>query len=295
MPQASTSTSTDDAPPTVGGRAVDAADKVTDWAIRNVPPGLRAPVITVGQVFQLLFKLIATAVREPRGYWQDTINEAYSMFRFCWLAVVMCAGMFAFQIANMAYEILFLAGGGNRLGIFFTYAMAREMSVFCTGMAVAGVMGTAMCADLGARKIREELDALKVLGVDVIRMLVLPRVLAIVFITLLFNGLAIGLGTLMGLVAASVVGDTSPGAYLALLLNNITVPEFVGSFAKVGVIGFFIGLVCAQKGLNPGGGAEGVGRAVNQAVVACFAATWICSFLGVSLTLGLYPEILINR
>lgn len=294
MPQA-TSDPNAESPPAVDGRAVDAADKVTDWAINNVPPALRGPVVTVGQVFQLLFQLIGTAVREPRGYWRDTINEAYSMFRFCWLAVVMCAGMFSFQIANMAYEILFLVGGGNRLGIFFTYAMAREMSVFCTGMAVAGVMGTAMCADLGARKIREELDALKVLGVDVIRMLVLPRVLAIVFITLLFNGLAIGLGTLCGLAAASIVGDTSPGAYLALLLNNITVPEFVGSFAKTAVLGFFIGLVCAQKGLNPSGGPEGVGRAVNQAVVACFAATWITCFLGVSLTLGLFPDILINR
>jgi phospholipid/cholesterol/gamma-HCH transport system permease protein len=61
------------------------------------------------------------------------------------------------------------------------------------------------------------------------------------------------------------------------------------------LIGLFIGIVCAQKGLNSKGGAEGVGRAVNQAVVLCFAAVWIFNFIVNAVLLGLNPDMLINR
>ncbi|WP_220187091.1 MlaE family ABC transporter permease [Pseudonocardia pini] len=260
-----------------------------------VPSALLAPVVTIGQTFTLMFAVIKTAVQNPVGYWRDTFEEMYSMYRFCWLPTFVCAGTFGFLIGNFAYNFLRLAGGGNRLGTFFTYAMAREIAPFTTGMAVAGVMGTAMCADLGARKVREELDALRVLGVDIVRTLVLPRVISIIMMCTAFNLLTIGIGTLMALISASVVGDTSPGAFFGLLLANFTAPEMAGSVIKMAVIGLFIGVVCAQKGLNAGGGAEGVGRAVNQAVVLCFAATWIFDFLGNMVLLGMFPEVLINR
>ena len=261
-------------------------------AILKLPAAVRAPVLTIGQCFQLLFHVVYTAVRNPRGYWRDTLDETYGMLRFCWIPVLACAGTFSFLIGNFAENMLRLAGAGHRLGTFFTYAMAREMSPFTVGMAVAGVMGTALCSDLGARKVREELDALRVMGVNVIRTLVLPRVIAICSI---FNLLTIGIGTVMGLVSATVIGDASSGGYFASLLDNFTAAEMYGSVTKMFAIGLFIAIVCAQKGLNPGSGPEGVGRAVNQAAVLCFAATWMIDFVGAMITLGTNPEILINR
>lgn len=277
------------------GSVLDPRRSTGTILIGGLHPAIRGPVVTIGQTFILMFQVIGTAVRNPVGYWRDTVEEMYSMYRFCWLPTFVCAGTFGFLIGNFAYNFLRLAGGGNRLGTFFTYAMAREIAPFTTGMAVAGVMGTAMCADLGARKVREELDALRVLGVDVVRTLVLPRVISIIMMCTAFNLLTIGIGTLMALISASVVGDTSPGGFFALLLANFTAPEMAGSVIKMAIIGLFIGVVCAQKGLNAGGGSEGVGRAVNQAVVLCFAAVWIFDFLGNVVLLGLFPEVLINR
>ncbi len=160
---------------------------------------------------------------------------------------------------------------------------------------VAGVMGTAMTADLGARRIREELDALTVLGVDAVRTLVLPRVIAITVMMVAFNVLGSVLGMGMGLISATSLGTTSPGAYLGNMLGALTVPELVGTTVKCTLIGVFIGVVSAQKGLTAKGGAEGVGRAVNEAVVLSFAAVWIFNFIVNATMLGLNPDMLINR
>ncbi len=264
-------------------------------AVHRVPSGLRQVIVDVGQVGQLLVALVTTAVKHPRGYWASSRDEAHEMLRFCWFPVSLCVGAFCFLIGNYAHSLLTLAGGQSRLGTFFVMATAREISPFVTGMAVAGVMGTALTADLGARKVREELDALTVLGVDTLRTLVLPRVIAITTMMVLFNILGIAVGAGMAAVSGTVIGNTSLGAYYTAFFDFITVPELISTVVKTTLIGLFIGVVCAQKGLTVRGGPEGVGRAVNQGVVLCFAAVWIFNFVVNAVFLGLFPEMLVNR
>jgi phospholipid/cholesterol/gamma-HCH transport system permease protein len=263
--------------------------------VEALPSRFRGVVVEVGQVGQLTAALVKSAVSRPTGYWADTLEEMYGLLRFCYISVLLCVGGFCFLIGNYAYNILTLAGAQNRLGTFFVFATAREISPFCTGMAIAGVMGTALTADLGARKVREELDALRVLGVDVVRELVLPRVLSITVMMVAFNILGVALGVVMAAIAGTMIGDTSAGAFFSIFLSNMTVPEMIGTTVKTLAIGLFIGIVCASKGLTVKGGAEGVGRAVNEAVVLCFAAVWILNFVANAIMLGLNPEMIINR
>jgi phospholipid/cholesterol/gamma-HCH transport system permease protein len=259
------------------------------------PAFLRRMAGDMGESGQLLRYLVKSAVREPRGYWASTRDEMYFMLRFCWLPVTLAVGGFSFLIANYAYDLVSLLGAGNRLGTYFVFASLREISPFATGMAVAGVMGTAMTADLGARKIREELDAFTVLGIDAVRTLVLPRVIAITVMMVAFNIVGSVLGMGMAMISATELGTTSPGAYIGNILGAITVPELIGTTIKCTMIGLFIGIVSAQKGLTAKGGAEGVGRAVNEAVVLSFAAVWVINFIVNATMLGLNPEMLINR
>lgn len=259
------------------------------------PAWVQRMVVDIGQSGRLLGHLVTTAVKEPRGYWGATRDEMYYMLKFCWLPVMLAVGGFSFLIANYAYDLVSLLGAGNRLGTYFVFASLREISPFATGMAVAGVMGTAMTADLGARKIREELDAFTVLGVDAVRMLVLPRVIAITVMMVAFNIVGSLLGMSMALISATWLGTTSPGAFIGNILGAITVPELIGTTVKCTLIGLFIGIVSAQKGLTAKGGAEGVGRAVNEAVVLSFAAVWVLNFVVNATMLGLNPEMLINR
>jgi phospholipid/cholesterol/gamma-HCH transport system permease protein len=263
--------------------------------MHRAPAGVQRVLVDMGEAGRLLGYLVTTAVKEPRGYWTATRDEMYYMLQFCWLPVTLAVGGFSFLIANYAYDLVSLLGAGNRLGTYFVFASLREISPFATGMAVAGVMGTAMTADLGARKIREELDAFTVLGIDAVRILVLPRVIAITVMMVAFNIVGSLLGMSMAMISATWLGTTSPGAFLGNLLGSMTVPELVGTTVKCTLIGLFIGVVSAQKGLNAKGGAEGVGRAVNEAVVLSFAAVWVFNFVVNATMLGLNPEMLISR
>lgn len=263
--------------------------------MHRAPAGVQRVLVDMGEAGRLLGYLVKTAVKEPRGYWTATRDEMYYMLQFCWLPVTLAVGGFSFLIANYAYDLVSLLGAGNRLGTYFVFASLREISPFATGMAVAGVMGTAMTADLGARKIREELDAFTVLGIDAVRILVLPRVIAITVMMVAFNIVGSLLGMSMAMISATWLGTTSPGAFLGNLLGSMTVPELVGTTVKCTLIGLFIGVVSAQKGLNAKGGAEGVGRAVNEAVVLSFAAVWVFNFVVNATMLGLNPEMLISR
>jgi phospholipid/cholesterol/gamma-HCH transport system permease protein len=260
-----------------------------------VPGPLRRSLAEIGQMGQLLFRVVGSVVRRPVGFWGDTVDEMYSMLRYAWLPSVVAIGGFVLVMSNYAYDLVTFVGAQSRVSTYLVMAIAREIAPFCTGMAVAGVLGTALTADLGARRVREELDALEVLGVNVVRSIVLPRVISITFLALglVIVGLLIGLGA--GLVAASVLNNTSVGTFMANFLAIMTTAELVGVVVKTLLTGLFIGIVCAQKGLATKGGPEGVGRAVNQAVVICFIAVFIINFCVNAVTLGLSPEMMVNR
>jgi phospholipid/cholesterol/gamma-HCH transport system permease protein len=276
------------------GRDKDLLDRSAD-AFGRVPGPLGRALVSIGQLGQLLVKVAWMAIRHPVGYWGDVIDEMYSMLKYAWMPSLVAIGGFVLVMSNYAYDLVTFVGAQSRVSTYLVMAIAREIAPFCTGMAVAGVLGTAMTADLGARKVREELDALEVLGVNVIRSTVLPRVISITFLALglVIVGLLIGLGA--GLVAASVLNDTSVGTFMANFLAIMTTAELVGVTVKTLITGLFIGIVCAQKGLSTRGGPEGVGRAVNQAVVICFIAVFIINFCVNAVTLGLSPEMMVNR
>ena len=264
-------------------------------AIEVLPGGIRRVLVDLGQIAQLFARLVVGVVREPRGFWQATLDEMYGMLRFCWVAVTMSIAGFTLAIGTFAYDLLRVAGAPNRVGTFFVLACPREISPFCTGMAIAGVMGAAMTADLGARKVREELDALEVLGIDPERILVLPRVLAMTVMVFGFNILGVVIGTAMAGISSTVIGTASAGSFYASFLNSMDTPDLIGTALKSILLGLSIGVICAHKGLTVKGGAEGVGRSVNQAVVLCFCSIWILNFSFNTILLGLNPGAGVNR
>jgi len=165
----------------------------------------------------------------------------------------------------------------------------RNFAPFVTAVILAGVGGTAITADLGARKIREELDALQVLGVDPIKNLVVPRFLALMVVTALFNGFAIIAG-LFGGVLATLTFGAPLGPFFTTLLNNATTTDIWGSLLKTAIFGAIIAIVSCYKGMTASGGAEGVGRAVNQAVVISMLGVFSFDYIFTQTLLATHPE-----
>jgi phospholipid/cholesterol/gamma-HCH transport system permease protein len=164
----------------------------------------------------------------------------------------------------------------------------REQAVWITGMVVAGVAGTAMCADLGARKVRQELAALEVMGIDPIRKLVAPRVLALIVLMPCLGVIVIGVETL-AIMVADVQVHATVGGYFAAVSHSFNTIDLLAFVVKTALSGAVVGVVCAYKGMNAKGGPAGVGRAVNQAVVISFVIIWVLNYAFNSTYLGAFP------
>ena len=245
----------------------------------------------VGDMMILTGKTMVSALRPPYPYGGEFVNQFLFALRLCWFPLLVSTVAFGYGAPGLqAGNFLVLFGALDRLGGFFVLASIREFAPFVTAIIVSGVAGTAICADLGARKIREELDALQVLGVDPVKNLVVPRFLALMVITGLFNIYALLFGIFGGVIATLSFGAPL-GPFFATLLTNASIPDLWGSVVKTTMFGAIIAIICCYKGMTASGGAEGVGRAVNQAVVATVTVVFAFNYVFTQSLLATHPEI----
>jgi phospholipid/cholesterol/gamma-HCH transport system permease protein len=245
----------------------------------------------IGDMIILTAKTLVSAVRPPYPYGTEFIGQFLFALQLCWFPMMISTVAFGFGAPGLqAANFLSLFGALDRLGGFLVLVSVREFAPFVTAIVVAGVAGTAITADLGARKIREELDALQVLGVDPIRNLVVPRFLALMMITGLLNVFAILFG-LAGGISAELLYNQPLGGFFATLFNNASVTDLWGSALKTMLFGAIIAIVCSYKGMTASGGAAGVGRAVNEAVVIAFMGVFAFNYVFTQTLLATHPEL----
>lgn len=256
---------------------------------------LGSVVSEIGHAGLLLGQVLSTAVRQPRGYWADARDDMYYVIKRIFVPSVFALMGYGLLAATFAVAILLFLGAANRLGAVYLTFIIREISPLITGVVVAGAIGTATTSELGARKIRDELDALRVLGQDPVRLLVLPRVLSLIVVTVAMNVIGILITVIEGLIVVSTLGGVTPNAFLSSFLENITVAEIVGNLVKMSIAGLLIGIVCASKGMTVKSGAEGVGRAVNQGVVAAVLMVFIVDVLFNLILLATNPDVTVLR
>jgi phospholipid/cholesterol/gamma-HCH transport system permease protein len=259
------------------------------WA-GYVPGSLYRPIELAGGFSQLAGRILSSVGRRPFGFWRSVRDEMYGVLRVGWFPVILAVFTFGLMIGILALNFTMLIGAGNRYGQYFFIVNMREFTIWINSMVVAGIVGAAICSDLGARKVREELDALEVLGVDPIRELVVPRVVSITLLTPLLMIASVMIGVVCAVVSTVTYAHVPAGDYFATVYANLTVVEILVALIKSSIIGFVIGIVCSYMGLNASGGASGVGRAVNRAVVISFALVFIIDFFANMIALGLFPE-----
>ncbi len=239
----------------------------------------------------LTVRTIVSAVRPPFPYGEELVWQFLFVLKLSWFPLTvstfaLCLGAPGLQSAG----ILSLLGSLDRLGGFFVLFAVRWIGPLVTAVVVSGVAGTAITADLGARKIREELDALQVLGVDPIKNLVVPRFLALMIVTSLLDIFAIVFGLSAGM-AAELLYRQPLGGFFATLFSNATVTDLWASVLMCTLFGAIIAVVSCYKGMTASGGAEGVGRAVNQSVVISLVAVFFFQFVATSILLATNPEL----
>jgi phospholipid/cholesterol/gamma-HCH transport system permease protein len=248
-------------------------------------------LIETGEMVVLTAKTLVSAVRPPYPYGNEFILQFLFALRVCWFPMLLSTVAFGYEAPGLqGANALALLGALDRLGGFFVLASIREFAPFVTAVVMAGVAGTAITADLGARKIRDELDALTVMGVDPIKNLVVPRFLSLMVVTGLFDIYALLFGILGG-VLASLVNHAPLGPFFATLANNAETTDLWASVLKTTLFGAIIAIVCCYKGMTVSGGAAGVGRAVNQAVVIAFLGIFAFNYAFTQTLLASHPDI----
>jgi phospholipid/cholesterol/gamma-HCH transport system permease protein len=253
--------------------------------------GVFALFVQAGNMTLLTVRTVVSAARPPYPYGEELVDQFQFALRLCWFPLLIST--FALNLGAPGLQAagpLQTFGALDRLGGFFVLTAIRWIGPVVTAVVVSGVAGTAITADLGARKIREELDALQVLGVDPIKNLVVPRFLALMFVTALLDVFAIVFGLSAGIVAELLYHQTLGGFFATLFSNALTI-DLLGSIAMCTSFGAIISVVCCYKGMTASGGAAGVGRAVNQAVVIALVGVFAVSFIFSSLLLATNPQL----
>jgi len=251
--------------------------------------GLRQLWNGIGEFF-LFVVAVAKAMVRPPFQRRELVDQAWFVTTVSVLPTALVAIPFGAVIALQVGSISSQLGAASFTGSSAVVAIVREGAPLSAALMLAGAAGSAVAADLGARKIREEIDALQVLGIDPIHRLVVPRVFAGMTIGVLLTGFVMGVGIAGGYVFNVALQDGTPGVYIDSFQNLATMPDLYASLLKGLIFGGLAATVGCFKGLHAGGGPRGVGQAVNEAVVITFLALFAGNFAITTLYFQLFPE-----
>lgn len=230
----------------------------------------RAGINTTGELVKLGIESIQWGVADiiaRRFSWTEFLLQCWFMTRVSLLPTILVAIPFgvitSVQIGGAANQI----GAQSFIGAVNGIGVLRQGAPLVTSLMIAGAVGSAICADLGARTAREEIDALKVMGISPIQRLVAPRILAALLVALLLTVIVAMAAMITAFIMVVGAGQISAGTYIDSFVSLSQPMDLLVAEIKALIFGFIATIVAAQKGLNARGGPKAVADAVNQAVV----------------------------
>jgi phospholipid/cholesterol/gamma-HCH transport system permease protein len=239
------------------------------------------------QEYVLLVGKAGRAVVSRPFYFRDIV-EQFDAIGVGSLTVVLLTGMFTGMVLALQSGItLDKFGARSMVGQLVSASMVKELGPVLTGLIVAGRVGSGIAAELGSMMVTEQIAALRALGTDPVRKLVLPRMLAGLFMVPLLTIVATGIG----MVGAWIVTVTQLKVASSVYWNSVVAGLYIQDVWMGLLKPFFIGLTIASIGCHVGmrttGGTQGVGRATTNAVVASSVAVIAVDFLLTKLLIAL--------
>lgn len=237
---------------------------------RRVTGGVVGGLRSFGQTLELgvrAFLYLFGDMAKLRHPWRDTVEQAWFVVTVTVIPAVLVSIPFgvivSVQVGSLTNQIgaTSIAGAAGGLGVI------RQGAPIVAALLLGGAAGAAVAADLGARTIRDEIDALRTMGIDPVRRLVAPRLAAILLVApflcilIIFMGLAAGYAINIGFQAGT------PGSYISSFASFASVGDLVIALVKTEIFGVIVIIVACHRGLGATHGPRGVANAVNAAVV----------------------------
>jgi phospholipid/cholesterol/gamma-HCH transport system permease protein len=262
------------------------ADRVV-WAQTLTLSPYAKPVRAIGDLFAMALDAMLLIFKPPFA-WREYLLQSWFVARVSMVPALMMTLPYSVILTFIFNILLTEIGAGDFSGTGAAIGTVNQIAPIVTVLVVSGAGSTAMCADLGARTIREELDAMRVLGINPIQRLVVPRVLAATTVALALESAVTVVGLTGAFFFTVYVQHVSAGAFVAGLTTLTGLSDVVVSMIKATLFGYAAGVIACYKGISVGGGPAGVGNAVNETVVftfmVLFAINVIVTAVGVQFT-----------
>jgi phospholipid/cholesterol/gamma-HCH transport system permease protein len=281
-------------PSSVAASTPGGAEVIENWTVGYVKRHPLASLATVGDQFvlgvrtlQYLFLDLVTG----RFPWQEFVRQGAFQAGTAVVPTVLVAlpvGVtLSIQFALLAGQV----GATSLAGAASGLAVIRQAASLVAAILMAAAVGSAITADLGSRTMREEIDAMEVMGVSVIRRLVVPRFAAAIMIGVALTGVVCFVGFLASYLFNVYFQNGAPGSFVATFASFTTPGDMVLALLKAVVFGAIVAIVSAQKGLSTQGGPTGVANSVNAAVVESILILMIVNVAISQLYNMLFPRV----
>jgi phospholipid/cholesterol/gamma-HCH transport system permease protein len=220
---------------------------------------------------QAYVALVAAAFRGmfTRPLYRHDIIEQFDAIGVASLTVVLLTGFFTGAVLALQSGLtLDQFGARPVVGRLVSASMVKELGPVLTGLMLTGRIGSGIAAELGSMVVTDQINALRALGTDPIRKLVVPRVLAGIFMAPVLTVVSDFVGIVGGWMVARFQLQVATGLYWSSILKGLYMSDIWMGLIKPFVLGFVIVTIACHVGLRTSGGTQGVGRATTVAVVA---------------------------
>ena len=252
---------------------------ITLGAVSNGVNGvITKPVRAIGGFFAMSLDTFVMMFKPPFA-WREFLIQIWFVARVALIPTLLMSIPFCTQVIFNLNILLVDLGAADLSGVGASVGIVNQIGPIVDVLVVAGAGATAVCADLGARTIREELDAMRVMGINPIQALVVPRVLALTLVALMLFALVTLAGLTGSFFFSVYVQHVTPGAWASSLTLLIGLSDVIVAMMKAMLFGLAAGLIACYKGVTVGGGPQGVGNAVNETVIFAFMALFAVNVL----------------
>ncbi len=246
----------------------------------------------LGDVFAMLLDAVwstFSAITRRRFSWSEFIEQTWFLISVTMLPAILIAIPFGLvlvlEVGGLAVQI----GASSIVGAVDAIGIVREAAPVITAILLSGAGGSAICSDLGARTMRDEISAMWVMAVDPVERLVAPRVVATVVVSLLLNGVVAFAGIMSGYIASVTILHTGAGSFLNSFSAFAQPADAIESMFKAALFGLMAAVVASYEGMNAKRGPAGVGEAVNRSVVVTGIGLFLLNLLVTDAFLAIVP------
>ncbi|MGW5312778.1 MlaE family ABC transporter permease [Nocardia thailandica] len=259
---------------------------------RNFTDTVLAALATFGRALRMGAAALRIGLRDAvtlRFRLRETLEQAWFLLRVTAIPAVLMAIPFGVILSAQVGNIVSQLGATSMIGAAGGLGVIKQGAPMAAGILLGGAGAAAIAADLGARTVREEVDALRVMGIDPVQRLVVPRMAAMMLVAPILDVVIIVVGIAAGYAVAVAALDVTPGSYWDSFGSFTTSLDVWMSLVKSLLFGFLVVIIACQRGLEAGGGPRGVADGVNAAVIMSVAAITVLNTVVTQVVTMLVP------